>query len=192
MNKVLHRALIIGSALLIVGVLGYLLHLGASYYVLPIETRFFHPLYNTLKPSGIYGHAYGIFGTLLMLIGLFSYMARKRLRFMYTWGTLKNWLDVHMTLCTLGTLLIVFHTSFKFGGIISIGFWSLLLVWFSGIIGRFIYARIPHTIEGKRLDAIKRLFNHWHYAHVPFALIVLIFLVIHVVVVLYLGYTWIF
>jgi hypothetical protein len=161
--------------------LGYLLHVGASYYSLPIETRFFHPLYEVLKPSGLYGHAYGIFGTMLMLLGLFSYMARKRLRIMWNWGTLKQWLDVHMILCTLGTLLIIFHTTFKFGGIISIGFWSLLLVWSSGIVGRFIKSRFPENKVAK----------WWNYAHVPVALIVLLFLVIHVAVVLYLGYNWI-
>ncbi|MBN1199798.1 MAG: hypothetical protein JXA23_10635 [Bacteroidales bacterium] len=38
---------------------------------------------------------------------------------------------------------MLFHTSFKFGGLVAISFWSMAAVFFSGIIGRFIYIRIP-------------------------------------------------
>lgn len=224
MNRYLHVALITLYTVVTLVALAVLLYLGRSYYNLPIEERFFHPMYAMLKPSGYLGHGFGITGTLLILIGLFSYMARKHLRIFWGWGLLKHWLELHIFLCTLGTLLVVFHTTFKFGGIVSVGFWSLMIVWFSGLIGRFIYIQIPRTIEGrmlsiqevqekidnleashqdqklqrklkhqvKRLEQMKRLFNKWHYAHLPFALIMLLIMVIHVSVVLYLGYQWIF
>jgi hypothetical protein len=156
--------------------------------------------------------------------------------------------------------MILFHTSFKFGGIVSVGFWSMAIVWASGVIGRFFYLQIPRTIEGRelsllevqeikekfdvellekyninfseistdkisrlksisknisgkdfrkikklikdeekivrriaRLDKMKNIFNYWHFAHLPFALIMIIILLIHVVVVsFWLGYKWIF
>jgi hypothetical protein len=224
MNRYLHIALITFYSIVTLAALAVLIYIGRSYYSLPIEERFFHPMYEMLKPSGYLGHGFGITGTLLILIGLFSYMARKHLRIFWGWGLLKHWLEFHIFLCTLGTLLVLFHTTFKFGGIISVGFWSLMIVWFSGLIGRFIYIQIPRTIEGrmlsmqevqekienleadhnderllrklkrqvKGLERMKRVFNRWHYAHLPFALIMLIIMVIHVTVVLYLGYKWIF
>jgi len=224
MNRYLHTALITFYFMVTLTALAVLIYIGRSYYNLPIEERFFHPMYGMLKPSGYLGHGFGIVGTLLILIGLFSYMARKHLRIFWGWGLLKYWLEFHIFLCTLGTELVVFHTTFKFGGIISIGFWSLMIVWFSGLIGRFIYIQIPRTIDGrmlsmqevqekienleadhkdekllkklkrhiKGLERMKRIFNRWHYAHLPFALIMLLIMVIHVSVVLYLGYKWIF
>jgi hypothetical protein len=224
MNRYLHIALISFYSIVTLAALAVLVYVGRSYYSLPIEERFFHPMYEMLKPSGYLGHGFGITGTLLILIGLFSYMARKHIRIFWGWGLLKHWLEFHIFLCTLGTLLVLFHTTFKFGGIVSVGFWSLMIVWFSGLIGRFIYIQIPRTIEGreltikeveekienleadhkdekllrklkrqvKGLERMKRVFNRWHYAHLPFALIMLIIMVIHVTVVLYLGYKWIF
>ncbi|MPM74890.1 hypothetical protein SDC9_121879 [bioreactor metagenome] len=44
----------------------------------------------------------------------------------------------------------------------------------------------------KRLDKMKKLFKYWHVAHLPFALIMLIIMLIHIAVVLYFGYKWIF
>ena len=43
-----------------------------------------------------------------------------------------------------------------------------------------------------RLLTMQRLFKYWHVVHLPFALIMLIVLVIHVAVTLTFGYRWIF
>jgi hypothetical protein len=238
--------------------LGYL---GYSYYNLPIEERYFHPDYALLKPSGFLGHGLGIIGSLLIILGVFIYMGRKRIHIFSRLGLLKHWLEFHIFLCALGPVFILYHTSFKFGGIVSVSFWSLIAVVASGVAGRFIYLQIPHSIEGreltlheveemkneisqefelkynidlskledgksaeifgalkarnlpqkefnkvkqlinsqkklviriKRLDKMQNIFKYWHVAHLPFALIMLIVMVIHVVVVLTLGYKWIF
>ena len=52
----------------------------------------------------------------------------------------------------VGPILVLYHTAFKFGGIVSVSFWSMVLVVLSGVIGRFIYIQIPRTIEGKEID----------------------------------------
>jgi hypothetical protein len=185
--------------------------------------------------------------------------------------------------------MVLFHTAFKFGGIVSVSFWSMVAVVLSGVIGRFIYIQIPRTIEGRelglqevremrvnignilkekynlseagfqaimdstkpaqssdqmtgfghfirktlydaktirnvksvirqqglsrgqskqilrlvkdevalnnrieRLLTMQKLFRYWHVAHLPFALIMLIIMVIHVIVTLTFGYRWIF
>jgi hypothetical protein len=44
----------------------------------------------------------------------------------------------------------------------------------------------------ERLDGMKNLFGYWHVAHLPFALVMLIIMVIHIGVTLLFGYRWIF
>jgi len=130
----------------------FLLYYGLPYYNTSLEERFYHPDHNLFKPSGLFGHGLGIIGTFLIVFGVFSYMARKRYRFLSRFGRLKNWLEFHIFLCVLGPIMILFHTAFKFGGIVSISFWSMVVVVASGVIGRFIYLQIPRTIEGRELS----------------------------------------
>jgi len=130
----------------------FLLYYGLPYYNTSLEERFYHPDHDLFKPSGLFGHGLGIIGTFLIVFGVFSYMARKRYRFLSRFGRLKNWLEFHIFLCVLGPIMILFHTAFKFGGIVSISFWSMVVVVASGVIGRFIYLQIPRTIEGRELS----------------------------------------
>ena len=50
------------------------------------------------------------------------------------------------------------------------------------------------SLSGKisRLQKMQSLFKYWHVAHLPFALIMLIIAVIHVVIAVIFGYKWIF
>jgi len=266
-----------------------LFYKGMSYYGTSLEERVYHPDHQFLKPSGILGHGMGIIGSLLMIIGVASYMARKRYRSLSRLGLLKHWLEFHIFLCTLGPILVLYHTSYKFGGLVAISFWSMVAVFLSGIIGRFIYIQIPRSIEGRelslnevremksdiagilrnsynldedsynilvdsikkkielyhksaivryirkfsddrksihtvktvlkknnlpkseykkiltlvkndislnrrieRLDTMQNLFKYWHVAHFPFALVMLIIMIIHVAVTIVFGYKWIF
>ncbi len=282
-----HRIYIYSLTSIVVVVSLYLIFQGSSYYVTETEERFYHPDHAHLKPSGFYGHGLGIIGTLLIIIGVFGYMARKRFKSLSRLGVLKHWLEFHIFLCTLGPIMVLFHTSFKFGGIVSISFWSMVAVVASGVIGRFIYLQIPRSIQGRelslneihdmqtdigssmknnfgnlsvnindlihgssdikikydgfsgfinqfsdewkrkklirknlkdqnistrdielvmklvsnemaltrkiqRLVTMQKLFRYWHIAHLPFALIMLIIMIIHVAVSLTFGYTWIF
>lgn len=226
-----------------------------------------------------------------MLLGVSIYMIRKRYKKIFRLGKLKHWLEFHIFLCSLGPILVLFHTSFKFGGLVSVSFWSMVAVVLSGVIGRFIYIQIPRTIQGNELSiddlmrqntsindqlrteyaiqsstlsklddagkfgsisrqghlhklfflfedkwsnylllnklrfelkatgvegkdlkillkiiktklvlqrrivllsSMKELFRYWHVAHLPFAIIMLIIMLIHVGVSITFGYTWIF
>ncbi len=211
MTKTTH-GIFLGSLVMIVFItLIMLIFNGISYYNTSLDERVYHAAHSLLKPSGITGHGIGIAGSLCMIIGMASYMARKRYRFLSRMGSLKYWLEFHIFLCTMGPILVLFHTAFKFGGIVAISFWSMVAVFISGIIGRFIYIQIPHSIEGRelslaeirsmniklnrsidRIEYMKRLFKYWHVAHLPFALVMLIIMIIHVGVTLLFGYKWIF
>lgn len=125
---------------------------GADYYSTRLEERFFHDLNDVLKPSGIIGHGAGILGSLMMIVGVATYMVRKRSRKLSRLGLLKHWLEFHIFLCTLGPFLVLYHTTFKFGGLVAVSFWSMVVVVLSGIIGRVIYLQIPRTIEGREMS----------------------------------------
>ena len=130
-----------------------------SYYLTPYEERFFHPVHTILKPSGIIGHGLGIIGSLMMLVGVGLYMMRKRLKSFSRLGAIKHWLELHIFLCSVGPVLVLFHTAFKFGGIVALSFWSMVAVAVSGVIGRFIYVQIPRSIRGNEysMDELKTL-----------------------------------
>lgn len=147
-----HKIYIFILTLIVILVSIALTYKGLSFYELGIEYRFDHPDYNLLKPSGFYGHGYGIIGSLCMILGVGLYILRKRLRSWSRLGILKHWLEFHIFLCTVGPVLVLFHTSFKFGGLVAISFWSMVAVFASGVIGRFIYIQIPRTIEGRELS----------------------------------------
>ena len=152
MSPTAHRIYIGTLSSIVVVVTVFLFYKGISYYSTPLEERFYHPDHDWFKPSGLFGQGLGVIGTLLILLGVFSYIARKRYKFLSKLGRLKYWLEFHIFLCSLGPVMILFHTAFKFGGIVSIAFWSMVAVVASGIIGRFIYVQIPRTIEGRELS----------------------------------------
>jgi hypothetical protein len=152
MSKFAHRVFISVLVAIVFITFIFLFYKGMSYYGISMEERVYHPDHSQLKPGGIIGHGLGILGTLLIIIGVGSYMARKRYRFLSRLGILKHWLEFHIFLCTLGPILILYHTSFKFGGLVAVSFWSMVIVFLSGVIGRFIYIQIPRTIEGRELS----------------------------------------
>ena len=152
MSKLYHRFYIFLLTAIVITSVIILIKQGYSYYTLNIEERFYNDLHNKLKPSGSWGHGLGIIGSFLILSGVIIYMLRKRIRGLSQLGKMKHWLEFHIFLCTLGAILVLFHTSFKFGGIVAISFWSMVAVVISGIIGRYIYLQIPRTIEGRELS----------------------------------------
>lgn len=151
MNKTIHRIYVTSFVIIGIAVTILLGYNGYDYYSTPLEERFFSQQHELLKPSGDWGHGFGIIGSFMMLIGVAVYMVRKRYRRLFNLGYLKHWLDLHIFLCSVGPVLVLYHTAFKFGGIVSVSFWSMTLVVLSGIVGRFIYVQIPRTIEGQEM-----------------------------------------
>lgn len=289
MSPFVHRIYIyslVAIAVIVTVVIGFY---GAGYYQTGLHERFFHEQNEWLKPSGLVGHGLGMIGSLMMIVGVFGYMARKRIRRLSRLGLLKHWLEFHIFLCTLGPILVLYHTTFKLGGLVAVSFWSMVAVVASGVVGRFIYLQIPRSIEGRELSlnelnlkktnflleiqqkfslhndliqlishafvseqglyqglfftkvwqrfsfewqllrkikkqlrghrlskgeykgivkfvkaeivltrriawltTMQKYMEHWHVIHLPFALVMLVIMIIHVVVVVLFGYTWIF
>lgn len=129
-----------------------LLRLGGwSYYTTPLAVRGYAGAHRMLRPSGPFGQTFGVIGGVMMLVP-FLYMLRKRM-VKWTWaGSMRTWLEVHLFCGIFGPILITFHTSFKFNGIISAAYWAMVIVVLSGFIGRYLYVRIPRTIRGTEVS----------------------------------------
>jgi len=126
--------------------------LGHDYYFLPLAEKYKSVHHEKLGPSGIWGHGLGVIGSIIMLLN-FLYSWRKRNEFNEKLGSLKHWLEFHMFVGLFGPILIIYHSVFKFQGIIAtICFFSLVIVVISGIIGRYIYVQVPHNISGLELS----------------------------------------
>ena len=126
---------------------------GLTYYLTPVSERAFRPDYAEMKPSGTYSHGLGIIGATMITIGVATYSSRKRIRTLWNLGKLSSWLEFHIFLCLAGPVLVVYHTTFKAGGIAAICLWTMLSVAMSGSIGRFLYVLIPRNMKGSELSA---------------------------------------
>lgn len=133
------------TAILAIGIHGF------AYYTTPVSQRPFLPDYEIMKPSGTYSHGLGIIGSSMIITGVAMYSTRKRVRALWNLGRLSRWLEVHIFLCLLGPILVIFHTTFKAGGIAAVSLWCMVSVAVSGIVGRFLYVQIPRNLKGTEL-----------------------------------------
>ncbi len=149
-SKGFRVTLIILYTIAIIIILYYFID-GISYYKIPISERPHHSDYRNLRPAGNRGHGFGIIGSGMMLL-LFLYSIRKRTRIFNRLGSIDKWLNIHIFLGIIGPLLIILHTTFKVKGLIAISFWSMIAVALSGVLGRYLYNHIPHSILGDELS----------------------------------------
>ena len=122
---------------------------GWAYYTTPLTVRGYAASHRLLRPSGPWGQSFGLIGAALMLVP-FLYMLRKKLR--RGPGNLKTWLEIHLFCGIVGPVFVTFHTSFKFNGLVSAAYWSMVIVMLSGFVGRYLYVRIPRSLRGIELS----------------------------------------
>lgn len=123
---------------------------GWDYYTTPIRIRGYHTAHPVLRPSGAAGLTFGMTGAALMLAP-FAYMLLKRIPRLRAGASMRSWLEFHIFCGITGPVLVTYHTSFKFNGLVSVAYWSMVLVALSGFVGRYLYVRIPRTIRGAEL-----------------------------------------
>jgi len=124
---------------------------GYPYYALPLAERVRHPLHPWLRPSGYIGQSAGLLALAIFLL-LWLYPVRKKFRSLAFTGTIARWLDVHVHAALALPLLVAVHAAWRFGGVIGLGFWAMFVVWLSGIVGRYLYVRIPRGKAGVELS----------------------------------------
>jgi hypothetical protein len=130
-----------------VGVLALVNVVGLTYYVSEIGERVRSPLHAWLKPSGYVGQSAGLiaFG---LFIFLYLYPLRKRFRFLAFTGRLNRWLDVHIIAGFAAPLFGAVHAAWRFQGLIGWGYFSMVMVSLSGIVGKYLYTHIPRSKNG--------------------------------------------
>lgn len=125
--------------------------LGAPYYLSSQGERVRDPLHKLLRPSGLVGQSAGIVAFLIFAF-LWLYPLRKKYKSLAFTGTIGKWLDVHVTTALGLPLLLTIHAAWRSDGVIGIGFGAMLIVCASGIVGRYLYTRIPRAKSGTELS----------------------------------------
>jgi hypothetical protein len=108
-----------------------------------------------VDPENGLGYWLGITGASLMLI-LLLYPARKRFRIMRRLGATRYWFRAHMIFGVLGPLAILYHCNFRLGSLNSkVALFCTLLVASSGLIGRYLHAKIYIDLDGHKASLRK-------------------------------------
>jgi hypothetical protein len=124
---------------------------GLPYYVLAAAARLRSPFHPWLKSSGYVGQTAGLV-TFAGFLFMWLYPMRKRMRLPPRAGSVPQWLDVHIVVGLTLPLLGALHAGWRFRGLIGLGYLAMLIVCLSGVIGRYLYVRIPRSRAGAELD----------------------------------------
>jgi hypothetical protein len=138
--------------------------------------------------SELFGHSLGILGFVLMLMTETLYSIRKRSR-SAAFGRLATWLKFHIYMGLVGPFMVLLHTSWKYNGVAGASTLLTGIIVVSGFIGRYIFTRIPRTLDGLEIEgtlsqeALKRarqLMSLWHTVHIPIGIALFISAFVHI------------
>ncbi len=141
--------------------------------------------------GGLFGHLVGVIGFLLMLMAETLYSLRKRSRKAF-WGKMSNWLQFHIFTGIVGPYLVLLHTSWKFNGLAGASLALTIIIVLSGFVGRYIYTRIPRTIDGVEiitptsqeqalsLAKMRRNMALWYAVHIPIGVALFVASFVHI------------
>ena len=141
----------------------------------------------------LFGHGLGIFGFILMLMTETLYSLRKRTR-SASWGRMSSWLQFHIFTGLVGPYMVLLHTSWKFNGLAGAVTLLTIIIVLSGIIGRYIYTRIPRTLDGLEIEGTlseaalrqaRQFMALWHTVHIPIGMALFVSAFVHIGAALY-------
>lgn len=143
--------------------------------------------------SELFGHSLGIIGFTFMLMTETLYSLRKRSR-RIKWGRMSSWLQFHIFTGLVGPYMVLLHTSWKFNGIAGVTTLFTVIIVVSGFIGRYIFTRIPRTLDGLEIEGTlsqealrqaRRLLALWHTIHIPIGMVLFVSAFVHIGAALY-------
>lgn len=143
--------------------------------------------------SELFGHSIGIIGFIFMLLTETLYSLRKRSRSV-RWGRMSTWLQFHIFTGLVGPYMVLLHTSWKFNGLAGVTTLLTVIIVISGFIGRYIFTRIPRTMDGLEIEGTlsqealkqaRRLLALWHTIHIPIGMALFISAFVHAGAALY-------
>ena len=143
--------------------------------------------------ADLFGHALGIVGFIFMLMTEILYSLRKRSR-AARWGRMSSWLEFHIFTGLVGPFMVLLHTSWKFNGLAGVTTLFTVIIVISGFVGRYIYTRIPRSLDGMEVDGTlseaalrqaRRLMALWHTVHIPIGMALFVASFVHIGAALY-------
>ena len=130
----------------------------ADYYFQVAALRAADPKHALLRPDRSLGLWFGLCATGAMLANL-AYLLRRQQLWNVRFGRLSTWLNVHVATGVVAVMLVMLHGAMAPratpGGY---AFWGLVVLLGTGAIGRWFYAWLPRSANGRerRLDELRR------------------------------------
>ena len=143
--------------------------------------------------SELFGHGIGIIGFVMMLMTETFYSLRKRSR-RAKWGKMSSWLQFHIFTGIVGPYMVLLHSAWKFKGLAGAVMLLTVLIVISGFIGRYIYTRIPRSVQGMEMASAlnpqalanaRKMMSLWHAIHVPLGVVLFTTAFIHIGAAIY-------
>lgn len=98
------------------------------------------------------GYWLGLVGGLMMLAAM-AYGLFKHIPALRTLSWMKRWLNLHIVFGIVGPLLVLVHSTFRLGSLnAAVALISMVLVFFSGVMGRFLYSKIHYGLGGRKAE----------------------------------------
>lgn len=101
-------------------------------------------------PGDYISYILGIAGFVLICLTNL-YIIKKKRHSVKPTGSLGNWLNYHILFGLLGPTLILFHCDFRVRGLVAISFWSMVVCFVSGVIGRYFYVQLLKERQDMKL-----------------------------------------
>lgn len=125
-----------------------------DYYKLSVAARAAAPKHAVLRPDRSIGLWFGLFATVAVGANL-AYLARRRQWAGLRFGQLSTWMSVHVATGLLAVVLALLHGAMAprqtTGGY---AFWALMVLLVTGAIGRWFYAWLPRSANGRELELV--------------------------------------
>ena len=106
-----------------------------------------------LIPGGELALWAGYIGTGMMAIAAI-YPVWRRIRFFRRFASNTMWFDFHLMTGIVGPLFIILHSTLKLDTWVSSAFWSMTIVVVSGVVGRYLYTKVPDLLNGRELEEL--------------------------------------
>ncbi|MBL8727391.1 MAG: NAD(P)-binding domain-containing protein [Planctomycetes bacterium] len=129
-----------------------------DYYLLSTAARAADPKHALLRPDRSLGLWFGLFAAAAVVVNL-AYLLRRNQWLGVRFGSLAAWMTTHVGSGLLAVLLALLHAAMAprqtAGGY---AFWALLVLLATGAIGRWFYAWLPRSTNGRelRLEALRQ------------------------------------
>lgn len=95
----------------------------------------------------------GWFGTGLMVIAVL-YTPLRRIKGFRKVASNTMWFDFHLMAGTMGPAFVMLHSGLHYETYAAGAFWSMAIVFLSGVIGRYLYTQVPDLLNGRELEEL--------------------------------------